>query len=131
VHPQEVVKVYQQRVTVRPHPEKIAEARALLVARAKATQAAGQRIALGELVAGQHGPEFQVILLFDDLAAFEAARRRNQADTTFQKFTAKLASVLREPAAVELFEVLVVMPGVESATPKRVASGSRVRRKAT
>ncbi len=63
--------MYQQRVTVRPNPEKVAEARALLVARAKATQASGQRVALGELVAGKHAPEFQVILLFDDLAAFE------------------------------------------------------------
>jgi hypothetical protein len=123
--------VYQQRVTVHPNPEKIAEARALLVQRAKATQAAGQRIALGELVAGRHGPEFQIILLFDDLAAFEATRKRNQADATFQKFAAKLASLSREPVVVELFEVLVVMPGVASASPKRAAAGPRASRKAS
>ena len=51
--------MYQQRVTVRPNPEKVAEARALLVARAKATQASGQRVALGELVAGKHYRSFR------------------------------------------------------------------------
>ena len=122
--------MYQQRVTVRPSPDKVAEARALLVAQAKTTQARGQRVALGELVAGRHGPEFQVILLFDDLAAFEAMRKRNQADAAFQKFASKLASISREPVAIELFEVLVVMPGVESASPKR-ASAARAKRKAT
>ena len=123
--------MYQQRVTVRPNPEKVAEARALLVARAKATQAGGQRVALGELVAGKHGPEFQVILLFDDLAAFDALRKRNQADAAFQKFATKLASVSREPVAVELFEVLVVMPGLESPSPRRARTGARAKRKAT
>jgi len=103
--------MYQQRVTIHPSPDKIAAARALLLARVKGAQAGGQRIALGELAVGRHAPEFQIIILFDDIAAFEAQRKRNQADPTFQKFAAKLATMLREPVGIDLFEVLVIMPG--------------------
>jgi len=117
--------VYQQRVTIRPKPDSIAAARALLLARVKIGQAAGQQIALGELIAGRHAPEFQVIILFNDLAAFEAQRKRNQSDPTFQKFGAKLATMLREPIGIDLFEVLAVMPGLESSP-----AAGRARRKA-
>jgi len=117
--------VYQQRVTIHPNPDKIAAARALLSARVKTAQAAGQQIALGELIAGRHAPEFQVIILFKDLAAFEAQRKRNQADPTFQKFATKLAATLREPIGIDLFEVLAVMPGLESSP-----AAGRARRKA-
>jgi hypothetical protein len=107
--------MYSQRVTVYPRPEKIAEARALLLARVKTTQASGQRVALGELVVGRHAPEFQVTLLFDDLAAFEAQRKRNQADASFQTFVTKLAATLRKPVGQDLFEVHVAMPGTATA----------------
>jgi hypothetical protein len=107
--------MYSQRVTVHPRPDKIAEARALLLARVKTTQASGQRVAFGELVVGRHAPEFQVTLLFDDLAAFEAQRKRNQADASFRTFGTKLAATLRKPVGVDLFEIHVAMPGTGSA----------------
>ena len=120
--------MYQQRVTIRPNADKIAEARALLVARVKATQAAGGQAALGEIVAGKHAAEFQVILLFKDLAALDAMRKRNQADKSFQTFATRLASISREPAAIEIFEILVAMPGTDTSAPRPAAA--RAKRKA-
>jgi hypothetical protein len=99
-----------QRVTIYPDPEKVAEVRTMLVERAKARQAAGMRLALSELVAGGHAPQFTVSLLFDDLAAFEASRKRDQADADFQKFVGKLSGSIRKPSAFDLMEVLVQMP---------------------
>jgi hypothetical protein len=116
--------MYSQRVTVHPSPTKIAAARALILARVKTGQASGQRIAFGELVVGRHAPEFQITILFDDLAAFEAQRKRNQADASFRTFGTKLAATLRKPVGVDLFEVLVAMPGTEPA-----AKGGRARKK--
>ena len=102
--------MYMQRVSIYPDPQKVAEVRSMLVERAKARQAAGMRLALSELVAGGHAPQFTVSLLFDDLAAFEASRKRDQADADFQKFIGKLASSIRKPSAFDLMEVLVQMP---------------------
>ena len=123
--------MYSQRVTIHPNPEKVNEVRTLLVQRAKLTQAAGQQLALAEVIAGKHAPEFTVTLLFNDLTAFDAARKRNGADAAFQKFTAKLASLVREPVAIELLEVVVPMPGVPG-TPGRakVSLPARPKRKA-
>jgi hypothetical protein len=115
--------MYSQRVTVHPSPGKIAAARALILARVKTGQARGQRIAFGELVVGRHAPEFQITILFDDLAAFEAQRKRNQADAGFRTFGTKLAATLRKPVGVDLFEVLVAMPGTEP------TKGGRARKK--
>jgi hypothetical protein len=117
--------VYLQRVTIHPNPGTIASARALLLARVKGARAGGQQIALGELVVGRHAPEFQINILFSDLAAFEAQRKRNQADATFQKFAAKLATMLRKPVGIDLFEMLVTMPGTEPSS-----TAGRARRKA-
>jgi hypothetical protein len=108
--------MYSQRVTIHPSPDKIAAARTLLLARVKTTRAAGARVAFGELVVGRHAPEFQITLLFDDLAGFEAQRKRNQADAGFQTFVTKLAATLRKPVGVDLFEVLVAMPGTDSSS---------------
>jgi hypothetical protein len=103
--------VYMQRVMIYPDPEKVADVRSMLVERAKARQAAGIRLALSEMVAGSHAPQFTVSILFDDLAAFEASRKRDQADGDFQKFVGKLASSIRKPNGFDLMEVLLPMPG--------------------
>jgi hypothetical protein len=102
--------VYMQRITIYPNPEKVGEVRALLVERAKLRQGAGMRLALNELVAGGHAPQFTVSLLFDDLAAFEASRKRDQSDADFQKFVGKLSSMIRKPNAFDLMETLLPMP---------------------
>ena len=102
--------MYMQRIFLYPHPEKIAEVRALLVERAKARQASGIRVALAELIAGSDTPQFTVSTLFEDLAAFEAFRKRDQSDADFQKFVAKIGSLIRKPTAFDLLEVLVPMP---------------------
>ena len=111
--------MYAQRVTVHPSPDKIAAARTLLLARVKTGRASGQQIALGELVLGRRAPEFQVTILHSDLAAFEAQRKRNQADKGFQTFATKLAATLRKPVGQDLFEVLVAMPGTEPSAKAR------------
>jgi hypothetical protein len=102
--------VYMQRVSIYPDPAKIADVRSLLVERATARQSAGLRVALSELVAGTDTPQFNVSTLFNDLASFEAQRKRDQADTDFQKFVGKLTSLIRKPVAFDLMEVLVQMP---------------------
>ncbi len=102
--------MYMQRVSLYPNPANIAEVRTLLIERAKARQAAGIRVALSELVAGSNTPQFIVSTLFADLAAFEALRKKDQADADFQKFVAKIGSLIRKPAAFDLMEVLVQMP---------------------
>ena len=101
--------MYMQRVTIYPIPDNIAEVRTLLVERAKARQAAGMQLALSELVAGNDAPQFTVAVRFDDLAAFEASRKRDQSDADFQKFVARLTSLLRRSNAFDLAEVLVPM----------------------
>ncbi len=102
--------MYMQRVSIYPDPEKVAEVRTLLIERAKARQSSGTRVALSELVAGSDTPQFIVSTLFEDLAAFEALRKRDQSDADFQKFVAKIASLIRKPAGFDLLEVLVPMP---------------------
>ncbi len=102
--------MYVQRVTIYPSPQNVREVRELLVERVKARQAAGSKAALAELVAGSDAPQFTVNARFDDLAAFEASRKRDQADADFQKFVAKLTSLLRKPSAFDLMELLVSMP---------------------
>lgn len=102
--------MYMQRVSLYPNPQNIAEIRTLLVERAKARQASGTRVALTELVAGSDTPQFTVSTLFEDLAAFEALRKRDQSDADFQKFVAKIGSLIRKPAEFDLLEVLVQMP---------------------
>ena len=69
------------------------------------------RLALSELVAGGDAPQFTVNILFNDLAAFEEYRKRDQADGDFQKFVAKLSSLIRKPSGIDLMEVLAPMPG--------------------
>ncbi len=102
--------MYMQRVSIYPDPEKLGEVRSMLLERAKARQSAGIRLALTELVAGSDTPQFTVSTRFDDLAAFETQRKRDQADADFQKFVGKLASMIRKPTAFDLMEVLVPMP---------------------
>ena len=102
--------MYMQRVSIYPDPEKVGEVRSLLLERVKARQSAGIRGALSELVAGGHAPQFTVSVLFENLAAFEAFRKRDQSDADFQKFIGKLASLIRKPSGFDIMEVLLPMP---------------------
>jgi hypothetical protein len=102
--------MYMQRVSIYPNPANIAEVRTMMIERAKARQASGIRVAISEVVAGSNTPQFLVSTLFDDLAAFESLRNRDQADADFQKFLANVGSLIRQPAAFDLMEVLVPMP---------------------
>ena len=102
--------MYMQRVSIYPDPQKVAEVRSMLVERVTARQSAGVRVALSEMVAGSHAPQFTVSILFNDLAAFEAYRKRDQADADFQKFVGKLSSLIRKPSGFDLLEVLAPMP---------------------
>lgn len=102
--------MYMQRVSIYPNPEKVGEVRAMLVERVKSRQTDGVRVALSEVVAGSHVPQFAVSVLFNDLAAFEAFRKRDQADADFQKFIAKLSSLIRKPSDFDLMEILAPMP---------------------
>jgi hypothetical protein len=52
-----------------------------------------------------------VSTLYENLAAFEAAREGYRTDPGAQAFLAKLARLIREPSSSDLLEVLVPMPG--------------------
>ena len=99
--------MYAQRISIYPSPENVRDVRELLVERVKLRQSAGMRVGLSELVAGSDAPQFTVASRFDDLAAFEASRKRDQSDGDFQKFVGKLTSLLRKPTQFDLMEVLV------------------------
>jgi hypothetical protein len=100
-----------QQVSVFPNPQHIDEVRGLFLERLKTRQASGIRVSLTELVAGAKTPKFVVSTLYDDLAAFEAARKFYQSDAGSQSFMANIGSLVREPLAFDLLEVLVPMPG--------------------
>jgi hypothetical protein len=102
--------MYMQRVTIYPKPENIGQLRTLLAERVKMRQGAGIRSALTELVAGGETPQFSVAVMFDDLAAYEAFRKRDMADAEFQKFVGQIATLIRKPTAFDLLDVLVPMP---------------------
>ncbi len=102
--------MYMQRISIHPRSDHVADVRSLLQERVKGRQAEGVRSALSELAIGGDAPLFVVSILLNDLAAFEALRKRNQSDAGFQAFVGKLSSMERKPAQTDLFEVVVPMP---------------------
>lgn len=102
--------MYMQRVSIYPMPDKVAEVRPMLLERVTSRQGEGLRVALSELVAGSDAPLFTVSVLWNDLAAFEASRKSDQANSDFQKFVGKLSTLIRKPTGFDIMEVLVPMP---------------------
>ena len=101
---------YVQRALNYPAQGKGPELRALLEERVKGVQSSGQPASLSASVYGSDGPIFITALSFQDLAALESYRRRNQADPRFQAFGVKLNPLVRQVTRVELFEALIAMP---------------------
>ncbi|MEX2247719.1 MAG: hypothetical protein WEC75_13660 [Dehalococcoidia bacterium] len=102
--------MYMQRVSIYPEPDKVPEVRTIVLERVKARQSSGLRVALSEMVAGTGAPQFTVSILWNDLAAFEAGRKSDQADADFQKFIGKLSGLIRKPSDFDILEVLAPMP---------------------
>jgi len=102
--------MYMHRISIYPNADKVPEVRAMVTERVKARQSGGLRVALAELVAGTDAPQFTVSVLWNDLAAFEARRKSDQADADFQKFVAKLSTSIRRPSDIDILEVLLPMP---------------------
>lgn len=103
--------MYVQRESSYPAPGKGAELRACLEERVKAAHAKGRAASLAvQLFAGAAGAGYVRNIRFQDLAAYDATRRQNQADPAFQALTQKITPLLSRPNAIELFEVLIPFP---------------------
>lgn len=102
--------MYIHRVSIYPKPENVEEVRTLFVERIKRRQTEGARAEFVELVSGNNAPQFTVSTLYEDPAAYEKAQQFYQADPGAQSFVAKVDSLIREPSASDLLEVLVPMP---------------------
>lgn len=109
--------MYTQRVTYYPAVGKGPELRALLEERVKHVQSAGAEVALGvRMFGGPAGNPYIVNLRFQDLAAVEAYRRRNQADPAFAAYNAKVATTLSCAAEIELYETVIPNPATPALT---------------
>ena len=98
---------FTQRALNYPAQGKGPEVRALLEERVKSLHSGGQRANLSMGVYGSENPVFALTRAFQDLGALDAARSRNQSDSAFQAAQAKLGSLVRQPAQVQLGEVLI------------------------
>ena len=85
------------------------EVRALLEERVKTLQAEGMSATLGMGVYGTESPVFALQRSFQNLGQLDAVRARNQSDPAFQAYQAKMGSLVRQPAQVQLGEVLISM----------------------
>lgn len=101
---------FTQRALGYPAVGKGPELRAIMEERVKGLQSSGQRATLGVSVYGTDGQEFTTTLAFQDLAALESYRRRNQSDPAFQAYVAKVNPLIRQGPKVELAEVLIPFP---------------------
>jgi hypothetical protein len=100
---------YVQFITIYPGLGKIAEVQAMLTAQVQADQVR-YRVALLILPFGTEGTTFMVLFAADDLAEVESFLHERQANTEFQQFSARLASVSRHPSVRELYEIVVPFP---------------------
>lgn len=98
---------YLQRVTTTPAAGKGREVRELIIERAKARQAEGARFGASVQAAGPAAGTFATITAFESLVEFEKQRARNQTDTAFQQYAARLGGLTSGPPVIELFEILI------------------------
>jgi hypothetical protein len=83
------------------------ELRSVLEERVKTDNSRGGEVSLGTLVYSDDGPAFVVTARYQNLAALDAGRTRNQADQARVASLAKSAALSRQPAKVSLAEVLI------------------------
>ncbi len=102
--------MFIQRVSIFPSPGKDVELGDALADWVKKRQAKGINVSLSVQLFNPEGIAFVTTTRFRDLAELENRRRQDRADREFQAALAKFASLVRVPARIELYEVLVPFP---------------------
>jgi hypothetical protein len=102
-------------VRIYPTLGKEAEVRAFLTDWVKHAQEQGERAALLQRIYSSEGSMLAVLRQYDDLAAADARRQRNQEDADWQARVATLNTLIREPLRQVLAETIV--PIVRSDAP--------------
>src|SRR5438132_640696 len=99
--------MYVQRATFFPATGKGPEARALMEAQTRSEQAQGVPVNLASQSFNPDGPAFVRNLRLADLAALAQRQKSNTADPARQAYTAKLSTLLSQPAKLELYEIII------------------------
>ena len=102
--------MFIHRVRGFPAPGKVPEFRATLEEWVKKRQGQGIDTSLARQLFAPDGATFVVTTRFHDLAEYENQTRKMEADPAYQALIAKLASLTRAMAKMELMEVLVPFP---------------------
>ncbi len=101
--------MFIQRVVFHAAQGKAEELRALLEERAKLAQSQGRAASLAVQMFGAGG-SYVLALRYDTLAELEERRRGLASDSAFQAWSAKVAAATRQPAELDLLEVLIPFP---------------------
>ncbi len=102
--------MFVQRVSLYPSLGKEFELRDVLTEWVKRRQGQEINVGLSIQLFNPEGSTFVTSTRFRDLAQFEHQRRQDVADREWQAAVAKIASLSRAPARIELYEVLVPLP---------------------
>jgi hypothetical protein len=102
--------MFIHRVRGFPAPGKVPEFRATLEEWVKKRQGQGIETSLARQLFAPDGATFVVTTRFHDLAEYENQTRKMEDDPAYQALIAKLATLTRAMAKMELMEVLVPFP---------------------
>jgi quinol monooxygenase YgiN len=105
--------MYSQRITTYPAAGKAPELRTLLEERVRQRQSQGIAASLAVAAFGAEGPALHMTLRFDDLAALDAHRASPQGQQD-PAFASRMAALTRQPARLELYEILLAAPASTS-----------------
>jgi hypothetical protein len=97
------------RVRIYPKLDKVAEVRDFLAAWVKRGQEQGEQSALAQRIFTSEGPMLMIPRRYDDLAAADARRHENLADSGWQERLATLSTMIREPIRQSIEESVVPM----------------------
>ena len=100
---------YTQRFVSMPLPGKGPELAALMIDRARRTQAEGGRSQVSVQVAGWAAGAVMSQTLYGSLVELEKRRANNRTNPAFQEFLAKQAGLLAAPSNSAISEVLVAL----------------------
>lgn len=95
------------RVRIYPKLDTVGEVRDFMAAWVRRGQERGEQNALAQRIFTSEGPMLMVPRQYADLAAADARRQENQADSGWLERLATLSTMIREPIRQTLEEVLV------------------------
>jgi hypothetical protein len=103
------------RVRIYPSLDKVADVRTFMTQWIKAAQGQGEQVALTQRIYTSEGPMLMVPRRYDDMAALDARRLENLADSAWQERLAKLGTMISQPVRQAIEDTVV--PPVASDTP--------------